>query len=48
MFGELFLEDIHSESVCLGPEPFQSCDITGWALPVLTGLYMIMVNTVLV
>ena len=47
MFGELFLDEIMDDTNCLGPEPFQGCDYHA-VLPVLTGIYLLVVNVVLV
>ena len=48
MFGELFLDEIMEDTRCLGPEPFQGCDYAHKLMPVLTGIYLLIVNIVLV
>lgn len=49
MFGNLFLEDIHADSQCIGPAIFQSCGYSNHEiLPLLAGIYLLMTNVVLV
>eukprot|EP00050_Salpingoeca_kvevrii_P012858 m.25176 g.25176 ORF g.25176 m.25176 type:complete len:1412 (-) comp4404_c0_seq1:117-4352(-) len=47
-FGELFLEDIQSETLCLGPI-FTGCgETTGWVVPMLLALYLLVTNITLI
>eukprot|EP00049_Salpingoeca_infusionum_P018811 m.358873 g.358873 ORF g.358873 m.358873 type:complete len:1618 (-) comp18327_c0_seq1:37-4890(-) len=49
VYGELFLDDIESESDCIGNTPFYNCGYkTAWLVPGLLALYILVTNILLV
>lgn len=49
LFGELFLEDIQEDTLCIGPWPFSSCgNALQWLVPLFTAIYLIIANIMLI
>lgn len=48
IYGELFLEDLTEETNCYGDAPFSVCGVGQWLIPLLTGLYLIVANVMLI
>ena len=49
IFGNLYLDEEQSESACVGPFDFSSCDADrGWMVPILIAVFMMVTYVLLV